>query len=216
MHQERRPLVSHTEGIAHDHKISAVAEERTHKALAYVPAGEGTSSLWVFGEIVTHKIPRWWTGGAYSLFEVTTQPGAESPPHVQHREDEFFYVLGGEYEFSIGEDVFRVGAASLLYIPKGTLHAHRNAGEGVGRMLVNQTPGGLYQRYFDGVGKPADSESGPLVFENPQKGCDLTTDSAARLPPPLGEALRLCAPASRRVSAFLAAPERHSAREPCY
>jgi quercetin dioxygenase-like cupin family protein len=52
------------------------------------------------GELLTYKIASQRTGGAYSLFEVTTQPGAGPPPHVQHREDESFYVLEGEFEFS--------------------------------------------------------------------------------------------------------------------
>ena len=127
------------------------------KRVAHVLPGEGTKSLWVMGELLIYKIPSQRTGGAYSLFEVTTQPGAGLPPHVQHREDESFYVLEGEYEFLSGEDVLRVGASSLLYVPKGTLHAHKNVGGGVGRMLVSQTPGGLYEYFFEEVGEEAKS-----------------------------------------------------------
>ena len=133
--------MSRTKGITHPHEISAEGEGRTYEALAHVPAGEGTSSLRVFAELVTHKIPSWRTGGAYSLFEVTTQPGAGPPPHVNHREDESFYVLEGEYVFLIEGRAIRARAGSLLYFPKGTLHAHRGVGEGVGRMLATQTPG---------------------------------------------------------------------------
>ncbi len=137
------------------------------KAVVHVPPGEGRRSLWVFDELLTYKVPSQHTGGAYSLFEVTTQPGAGPPPHVQHREDESFYVLEGEFEFSNGEETLRVGAGTLLYIPKGTLHTHKNVGEGVGRMLVTQTPGGLYEHFFEEVGKKAvDGEVGPLVFED--------------------------------------------------
>ena len=39
-------------------------------------------------------------------------------------------------------------------------------GEGVGRMLVTQTPGGLYERFFEKVGKAVDGDGGPLVFED--------------------------------------------------
>ena len=65
--------------------------------VTHVPPGEGRS-LWVLGELVTYKTTSERTGGAYSLFEVTTQPGNEVLPHVQHREDESFYVLEGEYD----------------------------------------------------------------------------------------------------------------------
>ena len=59
-----------------------------------------------------------------------------------------------------------MGAGSLLYVPKGILHAHRNVGEGVGRMLVTQTPGSLYERFFEEVGKAVDGEAGPPVVED--------------------------------------------------
>ena len=133
--------------------------------VTHVPPGEGRS-LWVLGELVTHKTARDQTGGAYSLFEVTTQPGDGPPPHVQHREDESFYVLKGEYEFVVEGQTTRAGAGFLLYVPKGILHAHKNVGGGVGRMLVSQTPGGLYERFFEEVGEPVDGEAGSLFSED--------------------------------------------------
>jgi len=160
--------MSHTADIAQEHEIRAVQEERMEKRVTHIPPGEGARSLWVMGVLVTYKIPSHRTGGAYALFEVATRPGAGPPPHIHHREDESFYVLEGEYEFLIGRDTLEVGAGSLLYVPKGTLHAHRGVGEGVGRMLATQTPGGLYERFFEEVGKPVDSEAGPLVFEKQQ------------------------------------------------
>ena len=135
------------------------------KRVAHVGPGEGTRSLWMLGELLTYKVPSQRTGGAYSLFEVETPPGSGPPPHVQHREDECFYVLQGEFEFLNGEETLRAGVGSLIYIPKGTLHAHKNVGEGVGRLLVTQTPGGLYERFFEEVGIPVDDDGGPLVFE---------------------------------------------------
>ena len=139
------------------------------KAVAHVLPGEGRRSLWVLGELLTYKIPSQHTGGAYSLFEVTTQPGGGPPPHVNHREDESFYVLEGQFEFSNGDESLRVGAGSLLYVPKGILHTHKNVGEGMGRMLVSQTPGGLYERFFEEVGKPAEGgDGGSLVIEDHQ------------------------------------------------
>ena len=135
------------------------------KKVGHLSPGKDTRSLWVFGELVTHKIPSQQTGGAYSLFEITTCPGEGPPPHVQHREDESFYVLEGEYEFPLESHTLRAGADSLIYVPKGTLHAHKNVGEGVGRMLVIQTPGGLYEHFFEEVGRPVEGEAGPRSFE---------------------------------------------------
>jgi quercetin dioxygenase-like cupin family protein len=160
--------MGHTADLTHAHGSRTVEEEKMEKELAHIPPGEGGRSLWVFGELVTRKVPSHRTGGAYVLFEVATEPGAGPPPHINHREDEAFYVLEGEYEFLSGQETLRARAGSLLYFRKGTLHAHTKVGEGTGRILVSQTPGGLYERFFEEVGKPADGNAGPFLLEEQQ------------------------------------------------
>ena len=132
----------------------------------FVPPSEGRS-LWALGELVTCKTRSEQTGGAYSLFEVTTRPGAGPPPHVHHREDESFYVLQGKFEFVVEDSTIRAGTGSLIYVPKGTLHAHENVGESSGRMLATQTPGGLYEDFLEEAGKQTDGDAARLdVFED--------------------------------------------------
>ena len=130
--------MNHTADVAQGHETAAVEEEKMEKQVAHIPPGEGGKSLWAFGEFVTHKIPSQRTGGAYALFEVATQPGAGPPSDVHHREGEAFCMLEGEFEFSAGNMTLRVEAGSLLFLPKGTLHAHENVGEGTVRMLVTR------------------------------------------------------------------------------
>jgi mannose-6-phosphate isomerase-like protein (cupin superfamily) len=175
----------HGKGLKRRETLDA-KEERMQGGVAHLRPGEGRS-LWVLGELATYKTSSEQTGGAYSLFEVITPPGTGAPPHVQHREDESFYVLEGEYAFSNGEETLRVGAGSLLYVPKGTLHAHKNVGEGVGRMLVTQTPGGLYEHFFEGVGVPGEtalSSSPPAPTpEELQRMVELGREYGTEYPP---------------------------------
>src|SRR3712207_7553603 len=102
-------------------------EEKMEQGVTHLRPGDGRS-LRVLGEVLTYKITSERTGGAYSLFEVVSEPGAGPPPHVQHREDESFYVLEGEYEFLDDGATMRVSAGSLIYVPRGNLHAHKNVG----------------------------------------------------------------------------------------
>ena len=134
-------------------------EEKMKQGVMHVSPGEGRSLL-VLGELVTYKTTSKRTGGAYSLFEVVSEPGGGPPPHVQHREDESFYVLEGEYEF-LNDDghTVRVGVGSLVYVPKGNLHTYKNVGTTPGRMLVSQTPGGLHECFFEEIGEKAQYES---------------------------------------------------------
>ena len=143
--------------------------EQIEEGAPHVLRGEGRS-MWIFGELVTYKVTAEQTGGAYSLFEVMSRPEEGGPPpHVQHREDESFYVLEGEYEFLVEGRTLRAGAGSLLYVPRGNLHAHRNAGEGVCRMLVSQTPGGSHERFFEEIGEEGGDVSTPPVSEGSQE-----------------------------------------------
>ena len=181
--------MSHSVDGARGHKTRGAQGETSKKGIAHVRPAEGIRSLRVLGELVTCKVTSDQTGGAYSLFEVTTQPGEGPPPHVHHREDEAFYVLEGEYEFLSGEENIRVGAGSLLCVPRGALHAHKNVGEYVGRLLATQTPGGLYEHFFEEVGEAVDSyEDGPPAFEN-QPDDRMITEVAAEhgieIPPPI-------------------------------
>ena len=141
--------------------------ETMERGVAHVPPGEG-KTLRVLGELVTYKVISDQTGGAYWLFEVASQPGTGAPPHVQHRQDEAFYVLEGDYEFLIEDRTLRMPAGSLLYVPKGNLLVYKNVGESMGRMLVSQTPGGLHERFFEEVGLPATDESWSPASGGPQ------------------------------------------------
>jgi mannose-6-phosphate isomerase-like protein (cupin superfamily) len=128
-------------------------EEKMEQGSTRIRPGDGRS-LRVLGEVVTYKITSERTGGAYSLFEVVSEPGGGPPPHVQHREDEAFYVLDGEYEFLDNDGhTMRVGTGSLVYVPKGNLHTYKNVGTTPGKMLVSQTPGGLHERFFEEIGQ---------------------------------------------------------------
>jgi quercetin dioxygenase-like cupin family protein len=147
----------------------AARERAIGRDVAHFAPGEGSRSLWVFGELVMYKIKGEQTGGAYSLFELVTQPKGGPPPHVQHREHESCYVLEGEYEFLVEGHTLRVRTGSLLYVPRGNLHAHRNVAEGVGRMLVSQTPGGLHERFFEEIGEEGRDVATTPVSKDPQE-----------------------------------------------
>ena len=140
-----------------------VEGNKLETGVAHIRPGEGRRPLWVMGERVTCKITSDQTSGAYSLFEVTTQPGSGPPPHVQHWEDESFYVLEGEYEFLDGARTIRAGVGSLIYVRSGILHTHNNVGEEPGRMLVSQTPGGAHERFFEEL---AENPTAPFVSKD--------------------------------------------------
>ena len=128
----------------------------------HVAPGEG-KALWVAGDLVTFKVVGEDTGGAYSLFEVESNPGEGPPPHVHRSEDEIFCVLEGEHEVSIGGRTIRASAGSIVYGPRNVSHAYKNVGETPGRIIGFVAPAGL-EGFFEEVGEEATDESSPPPF----------------------------------------------------
>ena len=55
------------------------------------------------------------------------------------------FVATDHYEFFVDSSASKAEVGSLIYVQKGILHAHRNVGGKVGRMLAIHTPGGLFE-----------------------------------------------------------------------
>jgi quercetin dioxygenase-like cupin family protein len=115
-------------------------------SVTHLPPGEGRS-FWVSNnEFATIKTTGKDTGGEFALVELVALPEAEPPPHIHHSMDETYCLLEGELDVLDGDRTFTAKAGSVFYIPKGTLHAWRNATTEPARALLLITPAG-----FEGV-----------------------------------------------------------------
>ena len=129
-------------------------EAQNRGGAVHLGPGEGPAVRMPGAQLLTRKVSGARTGGAFSLFEVAVRPGGGQAPHIQHEEDECFYVLEGGFAFLIERSRTEFGPGSLLYVPKGTLHAFENVGGATGRLLMGQTPGGLHERFVEETGEP--------------------------------------------------------------
>jgi len=62
------------------------------------------------------------------------------PPHSHADHVDSFYVLEGEAEFTVGDEVVRAGPGTYVAAPIGVVHGFRNVGEGELRMLNIHAP----------------------------------------------------------------------------
>jgi mannose-6-phosphate isomerase-like protein (cupin superfamily) len=138
---------------------------RAPAAVVVVPAAGETRR--VLGELVTVKVLADQTGGAYTLLEVQSEPGAGAPPHRQLYEDEAWFVLEGTYVLAIGSEQVELGSGGYAFVPRGTVHARRNSGGAPARLLVIISPGGIQERFVAevgaSVGEPATMRAADLV-----------------------------------------------------
>lgn len=109
------------------------------------------------GRLFTTRVAAERTGWAYSLFEVEVGRGGGEAPHIQHRGDEYIYVIEGRFGSLVEGVASEVGPGTDRYVPRGALHPYENTGEGTGRLLVLHTPGGSQESFLAAAGEPAGS-----------------------------------------------------------
>jgi mannose-6-phosphate isomerase-like protein (cupin superfamily) len=97
------------------------------------------------------------TGGSIGLFRQTIAPRSGPPTHVHQAEDEFFYVVSGDFKVKLGERITSVPAKSVIFVPRGTAHAFLNVGAEPGVLLVGVTPGGFEKMFQERQGVDADT-----------------------------------------------------------
>jgi mannose-6-phosphate isomerase-like protein (cupin superfamily) len=71
------------------------------------------------------------------------------PRHLHHIEDEWFYVIEGEYIVEVGTQRHHLKAGDSVLGPRGVPHAFAFVGEGTGRFLITYAPAGRMEEFFD-------------------------------------------------------------------
>jgi putative tryptophan/tyrosine transport system substrate-binding protein len=172
----------------------------------------------VGGEANTAEIlaTREQTGGAFGVWRYTSPLGGGPPLHIHRTEDEFFYVLSGEFNFQLGDCIKSAPTGSFVFIPKGGVHTFQHVGPGPGVLLGVVTPGGFEGLFKDIPG--ADGDTVKALFKKhhmdivgpPLEATTLSPRPTHPRPPqPLAKVPRIgilapgCAPPSPILEVFL-------------
>jgi mannose-6-phosphate isomerase-like protein (cupin superfamily) len=119
----------------------AVSEKAGYAPLA-LARGEGRT-VHVMGEEITIKIASVETGGAFTVIEGRTRPLHGPPLHRHQDQDEWWYVVEGEYRFEVdGEEIF-AGPGATVFAPRGSRHTFQNIGTSAGHTIATFVPGGV-------------------------------------------------------------------------
>ena len=68
--------------------------------------------------------------------------------HVHPNQDEWWYILEGEFLIKVGDKMHHVKPGDSVFGPRGIPHAFSKIGEGVGRMLTTFQPAGKMEECF--------------------------------------------------------------------
>ncbi len=71
------------------------------------------------------------------------------PPHIHPTQDEFIYVLEGEFDLYLDGSWTKAKPGDLVRMPKGVPHAYYNRTQGTNRALFWVSPGRRLKELFD-------------------------------------------------------------------
>lgn len=88
------------------------------------------------------------TAGDLAVFEQTGQtPNGGPPLHIHPFQDEWFYVVEGEYLFQVGEEKYKMKPGDTIFLPPNVKHAFVQL-TSKAKTLVSYLPAGKMEEFF--------------------------------------------------------------------
>jgi quercetin dioxygenase-like cupin family protein len=88
------------------------------------------------------------TDGGLAVFEQIGQTPKGGPPlHLHTKQDEWFYILEGEYLFQVGEEKLQMMTGDTIFLPRNIQHAFVQLTEKA-RVIVSYLPSGKMEAFF--------------------------------------------------------------------
>ena len=119
--------------------------------------------------VVTYKVVTRDTNGGLFLLEQVSMRKGGPPRHLHHAQDEWFYVLDGEYVFEVGQDRMRLTPGDSLLAPRQVPHVWAYVGEGPGKILIAFQPAGKMETFFQEAAKLRDFAADAQLYRD----CDM-------------------------------------------
>jgi len=115
--------------------------------------------------VLDNKISSKDTDGDLAVFEQNGFTPKGGPPlHIHPYQDEFFYIINGEYLFQVGEDKYQMKSGDTIFLPRNVQHAFLQLSER-GKVIVSYIPAGKMEDFF----KTTDSWTSPPTLKEIEK-----------------------------------------------
>jgi mannose-6-phosphate isomerase-like protein (cupin superfamily) len=93
------------------------------------------------------------TGGDFCAYDTIRSEKGGPTLHIHHNQDEWFYIIKGEFIVQVGVDRFNLRTGDSAFAPRTIPHAFAKISEGEAQMLVLFQPAGSMEDFFEQVSK---------------------------------------------------------------
>jgi len=88
------------------------------------------------------------TDGDLAFFEQNGfTPNGGPPLHIHLYQDEFFYIIEGEYLFQVADEKYQMKSGDTIFLPRNVQHAFVQLTE-KGKVIVSYMPAGKMEDFF--------------------------------------------------------------------
>lgn len=93
------------------------------------------------------------TDGDLLIYNTIRQEKGGPALHLHHEQDEWFYVVKGEFIVKVGDETFTLKSGDSAFAPRTIPHAFAKTNEGEGQVLVLFQPAGSMEDFFKQMSK---------------------------------------------------------------
>ena len=93
------------------------------------------------------------TNGQLCIYDTYREEKGGPGLHLHHEQDEWFYVIKGEFVVKVGDDQFDLKAGDCALAPRKVPHAFAKVSDGPAQMMVLFQPAGSMEMFFKEMSK---------------------------------------------------------------
>ncbi len=134
-------------------RFASSEESELEKVPPKMNSPELKNSYWYIGHLMSILISGKDTNGAFSLIHGYEIRGLEPPPHVHTKEDESFYILDGEINYTVDNELFKAKRGDWIFLPRNVQHSFQVQSDQA-EVIIHLSPGG-FEEYFREMSEPA-------------------------------------------------------------
>ena len=89
------------------------------------------------------------TEGDLYIFDSTRLKEGGPPLHYHYSQDEWWYIISGEYLIKVGDETYHAKAGDCVFGPRGVPHTFAKLGEAESKLIMLFQPAGKMEEWFN-------------------------------------------------------------------